>query len=148
VLILLFSNASKTTMVLCCLTLSVPGGSSVAICTVTGCFTFKYPKCHYLVELSNTITCQPIELRSCSNPLRIQKVLVLTEKFFVHFGFGVLFGWCHNGGMFLHFTALDWLASIWSQNYGSKTKNCKKFYPANANLRCIPPQAILISQLS
>jgi len=54
-----------------------------------------------LAEICNAITPQPIELGSCSNPLRIQQVFQFKlKKCFFRFGCGVFFGWRHNKGMF------------------------------------------------
>jgi len=54
-----------------------------------------------LTKVCSTVTRQPIELKSCSNHLRIRQVFSFRwKKQFFPFGFGVLWGWRHNGGIF------------------------------------------------
>jgi len=55
----------------------------------------------FLTKLCNAITHQLIELERCSNPIR--SLLVQIEKKVFRFRFGVLYGWRHNGCMFLPF---------------------------------------------
>jgi len=46
--------------------------------------------------------CEPIELESYSNPLRIQQVFNCIEKIFFRFVFRVFWRWRHNEGMILY----------------------------------------------
>jgi len=66
---------------------------------------FKTRVRHFFAELCNTITRQPIELESCSNPLRIRKIFLLRLKNYFWFWVWGFCGWHHNRGMFSRFLA-------------------------------------------
>jgi len=55
--------------------------------------------CNFL-KVCKAINHEQIELESCSNPLRIQKVLNCSSKTFYPFRFWVVWRWRHNEGMF------------------------------------------------
>jgi len=71
----------------------------------------------------NSITRQPIELESCSNPKSSASLLVYFEKNFFRFGFGVRYGWRHNGGTsswFYGWSYLDLDANQTDHFFGSR----------------------------
>jgi len=62
---------------------------------------FSPVKTTFHAELCNPITCQAIELESCSNPLRIQQVLQSkSKKNFFRFRWGFSGGNATSGGVF------------------------------------------------
>ena len=71
-----------------------------------------------LAHLFLAINCQPLELESCSNPLRIQQVFQLTsEKNVCCFGFQVFWVERHKQGCFcviLAIFAWPWVLSQWA----------------------------------
>jgi len=52
------------------------------------------------------MTCQPIELESCLNPVKMRRVCRLYNFLIGQFWILFFCGWFHNGGRFTHFCSL------------------------------------------
>ena len=76
-------------ILLSALTFSMPGGFPITISMNSGWFAYNGRKshCFVLADLCNTITCQPIDLESCSHPQDSSGLLGQNEKkLFLFFG--------------------------------------------------------------